>query len=702
MFSTSKENPYSDKGDHKIHDGKCTFSKGIHLENYITKDAGLAAEGEYCYITVYPGLNNNCRIYNSNGPYDVNGGANTPLDTSPYNSTAEDYSHRNISWWDEIQTFQTIPHVLAGVNNLVVTSNGELCQWRLVSSATRVWAENASAKTEGYWEAICHELPNEPVMYNFNKKIKQFVPWDIEFANFLNNINWTQHCSYRTGHMKDLHKQTWNLPVHNHDHDFRHIGKGYIWTRDPDTIVTLGAQEQSDNFDHVIDSMFDKQFHCWSIRFKQPYNCVGGGGLSFAQHRDANQQYYDSIADARVNPGNYTWTGSAANPPTAVPPGTWEETLQLAAESHLQDLLARNYFSHDSTNGGAQSASPEGTWHYDRAAYFGWGSTNGVVENIYSSSGPTQPTGAQVIQAWANSGDNAAPGTHSGNLIWGVADVYGVASAYDEDLDKWIVVALIGDMDAFGVDPNPNSTMEELTGGEEVTCTPLPLKIHSVHNIEVLYNALNTAGRAREYASAQLNDVNTIDNPALDRKRKADNEEFDNHHHEILDHDRDQRDRDDAENFVPAPKEVTPSPNQRQLTKKIKNSVVREIKQNIKGFVDKEIKSVISDIKGGETTLPELAAKYNPYSVGAKFVTYEAKRALDFAGKHAGKAAQKRLDAFTKRQGKRLDKQAQRALDFGKKQAAKAGAKVAQLPTYLNNRKNRGRFKFEGDVFYDV
>lgn len=520
----SRIDPYTEKGDHKVHDGKCTFSKGVHLENYLTAPSWLYNADDMVHICIYPGLNNNARIFGSAAQVT---GFEPAISTDVYPAAA-DYSDQCTSWWEDIHSW-----LMYTSGDVIRSWANDIVQWRCVSSSARISIENASSNLEGYWEAICHEIPRGAHFFKWNKKIKEFIPCHT-WVTVLNLVDWPSHCSFRSGHIKDLAKQTWDLPVHNQDRPFHHLhsSERFRGVSNENELV-LEIDQNKVNWRESVGDQIDESLHCWSIRFKAKEVCTISG-LSFGEHFNVQEPYFDAINLARTTPATYTWSASAANPPTAQPALTWSNVLALAAESHLQDLMNRDYFSHDSTNGGALPVSPEGQWHYDRADYFGWGSTNGVTENIYSNTGAVA-TPFTVMQAWANSGDNAAPGTHSGNVIWNAAEVMGFAygSYNDGGTTRWIYVLLTGDTNAFGVTNGPElHGMETLTSGEGEVCVLPIAKIHSVHNLELIYSMLNTKGRIREDASAQLTRPvsNNINNPAVDRKRSNNEGIHDDHY----------------------------------------------------------------------------------------------------------------------------------------------------------------------------
>jgi len=526
----SKTYPFSEKGDHKIHDGKCTFSKGIHLENYLKLDDIATAEGQLTYVVVYPGLNNNVRVIEQS-VFNQSLGVLTADDNSPYLSEAKDYAHRRTSWWHDIQAFELAGYTTVwGQLQFFVTPQPErLAEWRLVSSSCKLRFEQSTSLLDGYWEAICHELPYNSNYFKYNQRIKEFILNDEELPGWLNAIDWPSHCSYRHGKLEDLNKWNWDLPIHNHSHDFNKIHVTTINNMSTDIVVTGGLFNEADEtFLRAIPQMYDRQFHCWSIRFLHPYHCVEGNGISFTQDEINDSTYTDAVNLARTSPGSYTWTSSPGGTPAAVGSVTYSNVLNLAAETHANDMVARDYFSHDSEDGsgGPQAAAPEGKWHYDRAEYFGWGNTFGVQEAIYYKSGGSAPTPTQIVQAWANSGDAANPNTHAGILSNTIFDVVGFSLVQYPGETKWVAVLLLGNTDEEGVTNEHNASFESVSGGETV-CTPSPLHIHSVHNIEVIYHSHYTDGRIREYASAQRPKDNVKVNPAADRiQDKTNNIEY--------------------------------------------------------------------------------------------------------------------------------------------------------------------------------
>jgi hypothetical protein len=245
--------PFSPKSmSARIPDGKAYDSSGIRLQSVVeqTVDSGEL------YICIFPGINNGVWICN---PTDPQANFLSGLGAMPFSQ------HFSVEQ--------------DGTSHLKQIENTAISRWRLVSQGLKISLINNSDENDGYWEAIRYQVGahqmNEfgwlayPLAANKGSNFwvgpnLAHVPVSGESNDNLKtpglvfvNQALTEHPTYVSGKLKDIHRHAFVLHPTNGEHDF--VTTDMRWNAAADA-----EQQSASSAKQGIDTSFD----CIFIRIK--------------------------------------------------------------------------------------------------------------------------------------------------------------------------------------------------------------------------------------------------------------------------------------------------------------------------------------------------------------------------------------------------------------------------------------------------
>lgn len=247
-FSLATTNP-------KIPDGKCMLSAGQRLQvtRELVNDSVAPME-----ILLYPGLQNGLTAVG----VDATGNGELAL-TGQLNSQTLRYS--NHVRYDPTAGDTAIEQIGARV-----------AAWRIVSQGVKLSLVNNFDENDGWWEAVRIQANNDSdhwtvasgidgagvTTYNRFTSIPDWTTLGIATRNLI------EHPSYKSGKLRDIGKQRFQLKPHMLDHDFVRIGEsvatgGYVGT-------TAAVYDKTDasgvELDRFIDENQDNSYDMLLIR----------------------------------------------------------------------------------------------------------------------------------------------------------------------------------------------------------------------------------------------------------------------------------------------------------------------------------------------------------------------------------------------------------------------------------------------------
>lgn len=242
-FSTATTNP-------KIPDGKCMLSAGQRLQatTELVNDTDAPME-----ILLYPGLTNGLSANSVVGTNNIH----VPLTGNP-----------------NFQTMGYSNHAEFGVNqsNLTLEQTGpSIAAWRIVSQGVKLSLVNNFDENDGWWECVRVQAQRDPDHWTViagelgDGTAYRTVPdWaSLGFAN----RNLIEHPSYKSGKLRDIGKQRFQLKPHMLDHDFVRLAKDHPHSNAIDDALQLEYNKPvgdnttlTDYINEVQDNSYDMIF----------------------------------------------------------------------------------------------------------------------------------------------------------------------------------------------------------------------------------------------------------------------------------------------------------------------------------------------------------------------------------------------------------------------------------------------------------
>jgi len=203
----------------KIHDGKASMSSGIKLR--MTGQTTLpTTTGASIVLCLGPGLA---------GSFEAFGG----LPVVPYNE----------------------PVFRAHIATEVLRST--IKHMRLVGTAARFSLLNNADQNEGYWEAIRLPFNWGDIGVKDDGTVTGVVSGSLNFYNVVtaSGTDFSQHSTYQTGKLKDLHKYQFKLNSTTNEHPFTDL-----------TVIGDGVRGTDAEFEPKIRAFIDETFDIVLIR----------------------------------------------------------------------------------------------------------------------------------------------------------------------------------------------------------------------------------------------------------------------------------------------------------------------------------------------------------------------------------------------------------------------------------------------------
>lgn len=223
-FSNSTTSP-------KIPDGKFLLSSGLRLQ---CREEMINDTTTEMIVMVYPGL--------GSGAYMTSG-------TTAAGAVSKIFSYQSHGDFD---TFVPIADdgtnaEIPALQALATMKVKEVAKWRLVSQGIRLSLLNTSEANDGWWESIRVPTEESRVLSLFGGAPAASGPM---FANYPSTYiaNMINSPTYRSGKLRDLHKQTFVLKPHAGDHDPKQC---------TGTFTQTGTETYTDQTTQLLDSDFD-------------------------------------------------------------------------------------------------------------------------------------------------------------------------------------------------------------------------------------------------------------------------------------------------------------------------------------------------------------------------------------------------------------------------------------------------------------
>lgn len=200
-FSNANTNP-------KIPDGKILASCGLRCQarSEIKNDSDSPM-----YILVYPGLMSG--MYVQSALSDLTGATDGITDQVPF-TYAQHAIFNKVGTTDQYKS-------------------QDVAAWRLVSQGVRLSLLNTSDYNDGYWEAI--RLPVDPSLFAMRWDMATSTDGSTGILTVDNSKlvgagiahvgNMINNPSYRSGKLRDIHKQTFMLKPHSGSHEPLNLGQ---------------------------------------------------------------------------------------------------------------------------------------------------------------------------------------------------------------------------------------------------------------------------------------------------------------------------------------------------------------------------------------------------------------------------------------------------------------------------------------------
>lgn len=261
----------------KIPDGKVPRSLGLSNQSAGELTASLTTQpggqpgnaAGVMHILIFPGQNSGALIYGSTGSYTTSTGTNFNNALAPGES---------IFWEGSPDlSFGSVTSTTGGT----ISTTFEYASWRNVSQGLSLGLLNPAESDDGWWEMVRVTDTLDPEDYQVRNRVDTdttaygTVAPQGKLTNDLLTRNLGNNNSYRTGLLRDIHKEYFQLLPSYKDHDFLQQMDEQAFTGDDiQSVMNAGGEENgryvrfnnTDDSRNFINSKVDPSFDMIYLR----------------------------------------------------------------------------------------------------------------------------------------------------------------------------------------------------------------------------------------------------------------------------------------------------------------------------------------------------------------------------------------------------------------------------------------------------